>query len=196
MLVAPRNRHVVVASPCDTGSNRLNAGTIPVPACDTVNVWPAIVAVAVRSMPDVDATFKTTVPVPLPVLPARIVMNDDDVVAVHTQPAAVVTVTVALPPAAPMLALVADNTYVHVVAGVVVVVVVVVLGAAGVESFEQAAALRATARSPSRGRSFIDEITSHNIAAPDRLVKVAWHAPCTFVQRRRPARGAIGFQEG
>ena len=123
-------------------------------------------------------------------------MNGDVVVAVHAQPVVVVTVTVAAPPAALMLALVADNTYVHVAAGVLVVVAVVVLGAAGVESFEQAAALSATARSASRGRTFIDEITPHNIAASDCLVKVAWHAPCNFVQRRRTARGAIGFQEG
>jgi hypothetical protein len=95
-----------------------------------------------------------------------------------------------------MLALVADNAYVHVAAGVLVVVVVVVVGAAGVESFEQAAALSARARRPSRGRSFIDEITSHNIAATDQLVKVMRSEPCTFVQRCRAARGAIALQEG
>ena len=146
----------------------LNPGTRPAPVCVTVSVCPAIVTVAVLVDSELAATFNATVPAPLPLVPARIVMNDDEVVAVHVQPLAVVTVTVAAPPGAPRLAVVADNVYVHAAAGVLVVVPVVVgvvvLGVAGVESFEHAAALRATARSPSRERSFMDEITSDNIA--------------------------------
>lgn len=99
-------------------------------------------------------------------------MNDEDVVAVHVQALVVVTVTVTVPPAAPMFAVVADNAYAHAAAGVlvvvpVVVVVVVVLGVAGDESLEHAAALRAMARSPSRERSFMDEVT-RTISQPGR----------------------------
>jgi hypothetical protein len=115
--------------------------------------------------------LSTTVPVPVPVLPARIVMNDDEVVAVQVQALVVVTVTVAVPPEGPTLDFAADNAYVHAAAGVLVVVpvvvVVVALGVAGVESLEHAAALKATARNPSRERSLTDEFT-RTISQPGR----------------------------
>ena len=188
--VAPRRRHVFVASICDAGSNMLNDGLSPAPVCETVNVWPAMVTVAVRFAPAAAATFSTTVPVPVPVLPARIVMNVDEVVAVHAQAVPVVTVMLEAPPMGPTAAVVADSAKVQVVAGVlvvgVVVVVVVVLGVAGTASLEQPAAPRATARSPRRERSFMDEVTLHNIAGPAQRVKATGTSRALLDRGRTP----------
>lgn len=71
------------------------------PAWSTVKGWPAIVIVPVRAAPALAATVKSTVPLPLPLAPAVIVIHVSAVVAVHTQPVAVVTATVPVPPLMP-----------------------------------------------------------------------------------------------
>ena len=58
-----------------------------------MNVWPPIVAVPVRLLPGLAATFKVTVPLPLPLAPEATVTHDALLVVVHVQPAAVATVT-------------------------------------------------------------------------------------------------------
>jgi hypothetical protein len=68
----------------------------------TVKVWPAIVSVPVRAAPPFAAMVKFTVPVPLPEAGALTVSHWALLVAVHAQPAVVVTVTgVPAPPTAP-----------------------------------------------------------------------------------------------
>jgi hypothetical protein len=55
-----------------------------------------------------------TVPLPVPLAPLVIVSHEDDSVAVHEQPAVVVTVTVAVPPpAASHDGVNGDTVYVH-----------------------------------------------------------------------------------
>ena len=72
-------------------------------ACVTVNVWPAIVSVPVRSAPVFAAIVKSTDPLPVPLAPDVIVNHAALLTAVHAQPAVVVTVTVVPgPPAAPI----------------------------------------------------------------------------------------------
>jgi hypothetical protein len=68
----------------------------------TVNVWPPIVAVPVRALPEFAATLKVTVPFPLPLAPAATVTQAALLVAVHVHPAAVDTAT--LIPVAPAAA--------------------------------------------------------------------------------------------
>jgi hypothetical protein len=51
----------------------------------------------------------TTLPLPVPLAPDVIVMNEAVVAAVHVQPLCVVTVTVEAPPAAPTLTDVGAN---------------------------------------------------------------------------------------
>lgn len=100
-------------------------------------------------------------------------MNEADVLAVHAQPVPLVTLMVEDPPAGATLTLVGDSENAQTAAGVVVPVpvgVVVGLGV-GVASFEQAAALRAIARSPSRESTFMDEVTPDNIAVRRGPVK-------------------------
>lgn len=180
LTVAPRIRHDVAGPACDGGSYMSKPTMIPAPVWLTVNVCPAIVTVPVRFVPEAAATLITTLPLPVPLAPDVIVMNEAVVAAVHAQPLCVVTVTVEAPPAAPTLTDVGVSEYVHTgagvlvpVPGVVVVVVVVPLGVAGVASPEHAAAPRATARSPSRESTFKDEVTPDNIGASGREVHLA-----------------------
>lgn len=68
--------------------------------CVTVRAWPAIVTVPLRVGPDVAATFRVTVPGPVPPGVA-VVIQSTSLEAVHGQPAPAVTVTACDPPAAP-----------------------------------------------------------------------------------------------
>ena len=71
------------------------------PACVTVKVLPAIVSVPVRALVvGFAVTLYVTVPLPLPLLPALIEIQDALLLAVQAQPVVAVTVTVPLPPAA------------------------------------------------------------------------------------------------
>lgn len=69
-------------------------------ACDTVNVWPAIVSVPIRAGPVFAATLKVTLPLPVPVAPDVMVIQDALLAAVQPQPAPAVTAT--LLPVAPL----------------------------------------------------------------------------------------------
>ena len=70
-------------------------------ACETVNVWPAIVMVPVRDEVFVfGAALKLTAPVPEPVVPPVRVIHAALAVAVHEQLAPVVTLTEPVPPVA------------------------------------------------------------------------------------------------
>jgi hypothetical protein len=72
------------------------------PACDTVNVCPAMESVPLRAAPVLAAIVKLTVPLPLPLVPAVIVSHVALLVAVHAQPEGADTATgVPAPPAAP-----------------------------------------------------------------------------------------------
>ena len=67
----------------------------------TVNDWPAMVAVPVRAdVPVLAATFTETGPPPVPLAPLVMVSQAVLLVAVQAQVAAVVTLTVAVPPVA------------------------------------------------------------------------------------------------
>jgi len=72
-------------------------------ACVTVNVCPAIVRVPVRAAPAFAATANATVPLPLPVAPDVMVIHGALLLAVHAQPAVVVTSELPVPPAAATL---------------------------------------------------------------------------------------------
>ncbi len=70
-------------------------------AWSTVNVLPAIVSVAVLADVTVlTAAVNDTLPLPLPLAPLPIVAHEAPLVAVQPHPAAAVTVTELLPPAA------------------------------------------------------------------------------------------------
>jgi hypothetical protein len=69
-------------------------------ACDTVNVWPAIVSVPLRAAPLFVATAKLTVPFPLPDAAPLIEIHEAFDAAVHAQPLPAVTATEPLPPLA------------------------------------------------------------------------------------------------
>ena len=70
-------------------------------ACVTVKVLPAIVRVPVRLVvPVFAAAAMVTVPFPVPAAPAVTVIHAALLTAVHTQPAAALTVVPAVPPAA------------------------------------------------------------------------------------------------
>ena len=72
------------------------------PDCDTVNVWPAIVSVPVRA--DVDplaAMLNVVVPLPLPLAPAVMVIQDALLVAFQVHPLPAVTVVLPVPPPDP-----------------------------------------------------------------------------------------------
>ena len=60
----------------------------------TVNVCPAIVTMSVLWGPTFSEIVMNTLPLPLPLAPETIVMNDDVVAAVQAQPLFVVTVTI------------------------------------------------------------------------------------------------------
>ncbi|HKB13058.1 MAG TPA: hypothetical protein VKD69_20480 [Vicinamibacterales bacterium] len=81
--------------------------------CVTVNVWPAIVSVPVRSAPAFAATAIDTLPLPLPALPDAIVIHVAFEAAVHAQPDAAVTATVAVPADAPTRAELAESANEH-----------------------------------------------------------------------------------
>jgi hypothetical protein len=66
----------------------------------TVNVWPAMVSVPVRALPVLAATVNATEPFPVPTAPAVTATHGTLLVAVQSQPAAVVTATLPLPPGA------------------------------------------------------------------------------------------------
>jgi hypothetical protein len=71
------------------------------PACETVNVCPAIVAVPLRCVVDVfAATVTVTLPLPVPADPAVIVSQPAPLVAVHAHPLPAVTPTTVASPAA------------------------------------------------------------------------------------------------
>jgi len=61
------------------------------PDCVTVNVWPPIVSVPVRSGPAFAPALNSTLPLPVPLAPAVIVSHGSFLVAVHVQPAGAVT---------------------------------------------------------------------------------------------------------
>jgi len=68
------------------------------PACVTVTVWPATVTLAVRGEVDVLAVNeKMVVPLPMPVAPELIEIQETLSDAAQLQPAAVVTLTLPLP---------------------------------------------------------------------------------------------------
>ena len=77
-------------------------------------VCPATVSVAVRVSPGFSGTEKLTGPVPVCDVGVLTVTKLPVVDTVHAQPAPVVTVNVALPPAPDMLKLVVEIVYVHV----------------------------------------------------------------------------------
>jgi hypothetical protein len=91
-----------VPSPPPAGSDRVSgaiANVQPSPCC-TVTVCPATVIVPERDGPLVAAARKLTLPLPLPLAPETIVIQDALLAAVHPQPEPAVTATDASPPAA------------------------------------------------------------------------------------------------
>jgi hypothetical protein len=66
----------------------------------TVNVWPATVIVPVLCGPAWAATEKDTAPLPEPLAPELIVIQESLLDAVQTHPVAVVTLTPPVPPEA------------------------------------------------------------------------------------------------
>ncbi len=91
----------VAAAPgvSDVGETVKVQGT---PACVTVTVWPAMVSVPVRGDVAVLAAMENaTVPLPLPLAPDVMVSQEALLVAVHVQPAVVVTVLLPEVAAAP-----------------------------------------------------------------------------------------------
>jgi hypothetical protein len=85
-----------------TGALAVGAASVPVgaPLCVSETVEPAIVSVAVRSVPVSAATAKATVPLPLPLAPVVIVTKAALLAAVHAHPDVAVTATDPVPPAA------------------------------------------------------------------------------------------------
>ena len=84
---------------CDVGESE---NVQPVGSCVTVNVRPAIVAVAVRCKVVVlGGALKVTVPLPFPLAPLVSVSHPVLLTAVHVQPAAVVTAVEGAPPLEP-----------------------------------------------------------------------------------------------
>src|SRR5579872_4556102 len=79
---------------------------VPAPACMIVNVWPAMVSVPVRLLTEVFATAEyATLPLPVPVAPEVIEIQDALLVAVQVASIAfAVTVTEPVPPFAATLA--------------------------------------------------------------------------------------------
>ena len=67
------------------GAGGLGAGGVGllVPACETVNARPAMVSVPVRGAALFAAALNATVPLPVPLAPAVIVIHDALLVAVH-----------------------------------------------------------------------------------------------------------------
>jgi hypothetical protein len=76
-----------------------------------VTVRPATVRLPVRSGPVLAVTEYVTVPLPEPLAPAVMLAHDAPLVAVHGQPAVVVTLTEAVVAPAPYDALVGETVY-------------------------------------------------------------------------------------
>jgi hypothetical protein len=88
----------------------------------TVTVWPAIVTVPVRvTMSGLLATLNDTDPAPVPLAPDAIVIHGTELLAVHAQLPAVLTVTVLNADVAVSEMLVCDTTAAHVGAACVTV---------------------------------------------------------------------------
>jgi hypothetical protein len=66
-----------------------------------VNIWSAIVSVAVLALAVLAATSKLTDPFPLPLEPETMVIHATGLVATQVQPVGAVTETVPSPPAGP-----------------------------------------------------------------------------------------------
>jgi len=88
-------------------------------ACDTVNVWPAMVIVPVRGAdPELAGTVNCTVPFPVPDAPLLIVIHASLLIAAHEHDEAVVTaIETPAPPAAPIELLVGVMAKLHVTGG-------------------------------------------------------------------------------
>ena len=85
-----------------------------VPCWATVTVWPAMVSVPVRGDVAVFAAIeKATVPLPLPLAPEVMVNQESLLVAVQLQPAAVVTLLLLEPAAAPGFSVVGETVKVQ-----------------------------------------------------------------------------------
>ena len=67
-------------------------------ACDTVNVWPAIVSVPLRAPPLLDEMLNDTDPLPLPDAPLVTEIQGAFDAAVHAHPLVAVTDVDPLPP--------------------------------------------------------------------------------------------------
>ncbi len=79
--------------------NPLGAAGAAEPGCEMLMVWPATVADAARDCePVCAATANVTVPEPLPVAPAAMLIHDDCSDADQLQPLWDVTVKLTLPP--------------------------------------------------------------------------------------------------
>ena len=74
-------------------------------ACVTVTVWPAMVRVPERAAPVLAAALNATEPFPLPLAPEVTVSHAALLLAVQAQPVPLDTVTVPVPPAAAIEAL-------------------------------------------------------------------------------------------
>ncbi len=86
---------------CDVG--RMEYAHAVAAAWFKVNLWPAIVTVPVRAADVLAATVKPTVPLPLPVAPEVTTIHGSSLLALHGQPAGVVTATGdPEPPSAPI----------------------------------------------------------------------------------------------
>ena len=70
------------------------------PACDTVNVWPAMARVPARAPPVLAATLNPTDPFPLPLAPEVTSTHPAPLLAVQVQPLPVDTATDPVPPVA------------------------------------------------------------------------------------------------
>ena len=77
--------------------------------CWTVNVCPPAVIAPLRDGPPLGATVKLTLPVPVPLPPAEMVIHGTAEDAVQPHPPPVWTLKVPCPPLSPMLALVDDS---------------------------------------------------------------------------------------
>src|SRR5437773_7095300 len=91
------------------------AAVVTVPACVTVNVWPAMLSVPVRELALVLAvTHQVTAPLPLPLAGVQVSQAGALLDGVQLQPAPAVTVRVALLAAEPTLLPVGGTVYVQV----------------------------------------------------------------------------------
>src|SRR5579872_3512159 len=87
---------------------------LPAPACVKVNVLPATVNVPMRDSPVLASTEYSIGPVPVPVFPEVICIQETSVEEFQPQPALVVTNTEPLPPEAGIVSDVGVIVYEHV----------------------------------------------------------------------------------